>query len=281
MPRRNPTLAYGYVRVSTVMQRDLGHSQDVQDSNISAYADGRGFDLRIFRDGAVSASKRLTSRPAGRELQNALDLEGGSHVIITRLDRAFRSMTDALLTLDQWNRQGVTVHILDFAGGQVDTSTAMGRMWIALVAGFAEIELETIRKRTKYITDMLRAEGRAYTGECFGFDCIKQVAYDEHGTPLRDDEGQVKTIKMFVPNEDEQAVIDLIRELTEAGLGQRSIAARLNDLGHRTRRGKDWIGGYILRIQRRENMQPRGRSGRPALTPRSPDVTVATALGMA
>src|SRR5688572_19870103 len=101
-PRRNrrveqPTQnrVFGYVRVSTDGQAQHGHSLADQESRIRGYAQSVGLKVdAILIEAGVSASKKLSVRPKGAEL--LASVRAGDHVISTKLDRMFRSASDAL-----------------------------------------------------------------------------------------------------------------------------------------------------------------------------------------
>lgn len=56
----------------------------------------------------------LADRPEGRKLLAAV--EPGDAVITPKLDRMFRSASDALGTLEEMKGQGVQLHMIDFRG---------------------------------------------------------------------------------------------------------------------------------------------------------------------
>lgn len=56
----------------------------------------------------------LADRPEGRKLLAAV--EPGDAVITPKLDRMFRSASDALGTLEEMKGQGVRLHMIDFRG---------------------------------------------------------------------------------------------------------------------------------------------------------------------
>ena len=62
------------------------------------------------------------------------------------LDRAFRSVKHIHDTLAAWEMVGVSFKSLR---EQLDTSTALGRLLLNLLAALAEFELELIRERVK------------------------------------------------------------------------------------------------------------------------------------
>ena len=76
-------------------------------------------------------------RPAVLEMLDYMKEEGISTIIFTKLDRAFRSVRDCVLTLDQWSAEGIFFHIIE---QKIDTSNAMGRAFLQIMAVLAELE---------------------------------------------------------------------------------------------------------------------------------------------
>ena len=98
----------------------------------------------------------------------------------------------------------------------------MGRMFLTMAAGFAELERNLIRERTSAALAHKKSKGE-YVGEVpFGFDLA--------------DDG-----KTLVPNPIEQEAIDLIRGLRSKGLSYRAIVAELDAAGIRPKKGNRWI----------------------------------------
>ncbi len=131
---------YGYVRVSTTRQAEEGLSLDVQRRQVEGYALMHGLVLdRVFVEEGVSGSVPLAERPAGGELMSLL--RRGDAVIAAKLDRAFRSALDALQVVQELGRRGVALHLLDVGG---DVANGHGRLFVTIVAAFAEAERERI-----------------------------------------------------------------------------------------------------------------------------------------
>jgi len=131
----------GYARVSTADQNPA-----VQLDALRA----AGCDV-VFSDD-MSGAKR--DRPG---LNRALRrLKPGDALVVWKIDRAFRSASDALRVLGDLNRRGV-----DFVSvtESIDTSTAIGRMLYGLLAIFAEFEREQMRARTLAGLDAARRRG--------------------------------------------------------------------------------------------------------------------------
>ena len=80
-----------------------------------------------------------------------------SVVLVFKLDRAFRSVKHMHDTLAAWELVGVSFKSLR---EQFDTSTALGRLLLNLLASLAEFELEMIRERVKAGMDRARRQGK-------------------------------------------------------------------------------------------------------------------------
>ena len=78
-------------------------------------------------------------------------------VFVFKLDRAFRSVKHMHDTLAAWEIAGVSFKSLR---EQFDTTTAIGRLLLNLLASLAEFELELIRERVKAGMDRARRQGR-------------------------------------------------------------------------------------------------------------------------
>ncbi len=80
-----------------------------------------------------------------------------SVVLVFKLDRAFRSVKHMHDTLAAWELVGVSFKSIR---EQFDTTTAIGRLLMNLLAALAEFELEMIRERVKAGMDRARRQGK-------------------------------------------------------------------------------------------------------------------------
>ena len=108
--------AYGYIRVSSVEQLK-GTSLDEQKRQIEAYATLKEIELLgVIIDPAIKGEIPIHLRPQGRLLVEAIDNGAIDTVIICKLDRAFRSASDCLVTVETWEKQNIGLHILNVGG---------------------------------------------------------------------------------------------------------------------------------------------------------------------
>jgi site-specific DNA recombinase len=223
--------AIGYVRVSTQEQAEQGISLDAQAAAIRAYATMRGLELvAVVIDAGVSAGKyTLEAREGGRRVLDGIRQRTVRHVIALKLDRLFRNTVDCLNTVDAWDQAGVSLHLIDMGGASIDTASAMGRMFLTMAAGFAEMERNLTAERTTAALSRKR-EKHQRTGEIpYG------KALDADGVHLLD-------------HAPEQAVIATVRALRTSGLSYRAIAGELNARSMVNRAGGRFNHTQVVRM---------------------------------
>lgn len=221
--------AYGYIRVSSVEQIK-GTSLASQTREIRAYAELKGIELvDVIIDPAIKGEIPIGDRPQGRRLVEAIEAKTIDTVIICKLDRAFRSASDCLSRVEEWERKGISLHIINYAGQVVDTSNPMGKLWLTLMAGFAEFEKNLIKERCSNGRASRKAEGKATGGTPFGY---KKDANN-----------------YLIPNEAEQAIITEIKAMSDKGFSLNHISKSLNQRGVSTKNGGGkWAPAQISRI---------------------------------
>ncbi len=221
--------AFAYIRVSTEEQATEGLSLDAQERAVRAYCDMRGLALvECIIDPGISAGKPLHARPGGKHLLEALADRRTAAVVALKLDRLFRDCADCLAVVDQWDRQGTALHLVDLGGQAVDTSTAMGRFFLTVMAGAAEMERNLIRERTRAAMAEKKARGQWLGQAPYGFRCAAD------GVHLEAD-----------PRE--QRILDLIAGLRKDGMSLQQLTRWLNEQ-HIPARGKRWHKSTLVRI---------------------------------
>src|SRR5262245_40127695 len=131
--------AIGYVRVSTEEQAREGVSLGAQEERLRAYCAMQGLELiDVVCEPGVSGSVALLGRPAGARLAEAIRERSVEHVVALKLDRLFRDAVDALTQTRQWDRSGIALHLVDMGGQSLNSASAMGRLFLTVLAGLAE-----------------------------------------------------------------------------------------------------------------------------------------------
>ena len=148
MRRRNAPkkdrLTIGYCRVSTQEQAEHGFSLEAQHERLSGYAIATGRDPIhefIIDDGSSGGS---LDRPGMQRLLSMVQSGEVGCILVAKLDRLSRSLRDVLDLLDLCER---TETALLSASEALDTSSAVGKMLIHLLASFGEFE-RGINRRT-------------------------------------------------------------------------------------------------------------------------------------
>ena len=220
--------AIGYIRVSTDQQVQEGVSLQAQREKIEAYCKLQSLYLtEIIEDQAVSGSVPLADRPGGLQISASLRMHKAKHVVALKLDRLFRDAADALTQTRVWDAAGIGLHLIDIGGQSINTSTAMGRMFLTMMSGFAELERNLIAERTSIALQSKKARKEVYSALPMGY---------------ADQDGKL------VPVADEQRVIADIMDMKAAGLTLMAIAADLNKRGIVGKRGGKYYARTIKNI---------------------------------
>lgn len=231
--------AVAYCRVSTVEQAAEGVSLDAQDAALRAYCTFRGLDLvDVVVDAGISAGKPLAAREGGRRVLDLVADGDVDAVVALKLDRLFRDCADCLTVTDLWDRDGVSLHLVDMGGQTIDTSTAMGRFFLTVMAGAAEMERNLVRERTAGALQHLRAQGVQLGGEALGWTRDDDT----------DDDGRKVVRKVAAECETVARILDLRAE----GLTLQAIADTLTAEGRPTKRGGNWYPATVRNVLVRE-----------------------------
>ena len=238
--------AAAYIRVSSKKQAEEGVSIAAQIEMAKAYATLKNYSLAdddIFIDDGVSAATHLWSRPAGKKLHRHLYDEDIRHLIAAKMDRLFRDVQDLLSTIDELRQMKATLHLLEYNGATLDTSSAMGRFFLTVIGGIAELERGQVSERTKIAMAHMRSHCKVFTGAIYGWD---RVGGD------------------LVPNWDEQSYIDYMRDLYfGVGLSGYQVANFMNEYGSSGKLGGKWRSSTVLRTMRYEFHQQREQFKKP------------------
>lgn len=220
--------AVGYVRVSTLEQATEGVSLDAQEERIAAYCRTAGLRLvELIREEGTSAKIPLAERPTGRRVIIALRENKARHVVALKLDRLFRDAADALNQTRAWDKGGVALHLVDVGGQTINTAAAMGRMFLTMMAGFAELERNLIAERTASVLRHKKGRREVYNHPPLGYD---------HGNGK------------LIANLSELEIIRFIQNKHSENLSMRKIAEYLNKIGQKGKQGGRFYASTVRHI---------------------------------
>jgi DNA invertase Pin-like site-specific DNA recombinase len=146
-------LAFAYVRASTIEEVRQG-SNERQKEAIRQYTGQKGYELEIFEDKAKSGKNTL--RPEFERMMKLLDRRP-QIVIVSKIDRFARSLSDLLRTLEYLDQNGVGFVSVNDPG--IDTTTPNGRLLLQILGAFAEFERNMINTRTKAGREQAQSKG--------------------------------------------------------------------------------------------------------------------------
>lgn len=128
-----------YARVSTFDQ----HTIPLQVRALHEYAARRGWTIamQVKEVGSGAAQREMREKLIEAARRREIDV-----VLVWRLDRWGRSVTDLLATVQELEHLGVGFVLLTEA---LDLTTPAGRAMAALLAVFAEFEREILRERVR------------------------------------------------------------------------------------------------------------------------------------
>ena len=125
----------GYARTSTAEQQ-AGYEAQLRDLGATGCT-------KIFHEQISSVATRA-------QLSTALEfVREGDTLVVTKLDRLARSTTHLLSLVEELDRKGVALRILDFGGGAVDTQSPSGRLLLTMFGAMAQFERETMLTRQR------------------------------------------------------------------------------------------------------------------------------------
>lgn len=216
-----PSRAVLYSRVSTGRQATGGVSLGEQEARLQAFAVSAQLEVvEHVTDRGVSASVPFAKRPGGARVLALLKDEQADVLVVAKLDRAFRNLRDCLAVVDELNRRGVALILLDMGGELVDTRSATGQLFLQMVGAFAEFERRRVSERVQATHVVVRGRGRCVGTVPFGF--------------RRSADGHVE------PDPEEAATLARVMALRACGEPYARVAAVLNAEGRLTRSGRPW-----------------------------------------
>lgn len=156
-----------YARVSTDKQE---HGREAQVARLLQWIGDQPHRLHVDED--VSAySVPLNKRPAGKVMCDLL--QTGDTVLMTKIDRGFRSWADAANTHAKWRALGVG---LRFADLDIDLSTPQGELFFSQMVAFSQYESRMHGQRKREVYAHRRQTGKPYnTIRPFGWQVVKTL----------------------------------------------------------------------------------------------------------
>ncbi|MBO5043175.1 MAG: recombinase family protein [Clostridia bacterium] len=216
-----------YARVSSGKDAML-HSLSAQVSYYSDYIQSNGWEYAgVYADEAITGTK--DKRDGFQKLLTECRKGNVDMVITKSISRFARNTVTLLTTVRELKELGVDVY---FEEQNIHTTSADGELMLTILASYAQEESLSVSENTKWRIRRNFEDGKPWSGFVLGYRC---------------ENGQY----VIVPEEAE-VVRRIYREYLE-GLGATAIMKGLNDDGIRTRTGKPWRIGGVLKILKNYN----------------------------
>ena len=218
-----------YLRVSTQQQSDSGLGLEGQQAAIAAHVLSTGCDLvASYTETETGKKHDLSNRP---ELRKAIAHARRSKatLVCAKLDRILRST----VVCSMLKTSGVKFVACD--------NPNANELTIDILAAVAANEVREISKRTKAALAALKARGVLLGAARPGAHKLTS-ATREMGQAAASNAIRSNFVSAY------SDLTEIIGELHSDGLSLRAIAARLNELGQTTRRGKAWNASQVQRV---------------------------------
>jgi len=163
-----------YTRVSTEEQGVSRNGLESQLATCQEYASRIGVEVSQVIEEVVSGAK-MTNRPLLINALSALKSGEAKVLIVSKLDRLSRSVSDLCYLLEVSEKEGWSLVILDL---NIDCTTSSGRMQAQIQATFAEFERRRIGERTKDGLAIAKAKGVKLGGSkpVIPFETVQLIA---------------------------------------------------------------------------------------------------------
>ncbi len=203
--------AVAYLRVSTEDQAKSGAGLAAQRTKIEEEAARRGLTVVGWYSDEGISGKAISNRPALAEAVAAVEAREAGSLIVAKLDRLSRSVSDASVLLDRANRHGWAILSADLA---VDQTTPAGEAAASMMIVFSQLERRLISQRTKDALAAKRAAG----------------------------------VRLGRPSQTPAEVTARIVAASAEGKSLRLIAAELTEAGIPTARGGQWRASTVRAV---------------------------------
>jgi site-specific DNA recombinase len=207
-----------YVRVSTAEQASEGYSIRAQTDRLKAYCVSQGWDIfEFYVDDGYSAKD--TNRPNLKRMIKHIEEGLIDCVLVYRLDRLTRSVRDLYTILETFDKYDCK---FKSATEVYDTTTAMGRMFITIVAALAQWERENTGERIRMGMEQKAREGNWVINQApYGYEIDKEN-------------------KTLIVNDQEALIVKRIYDDYLNGKTMKKIAIEFNKSDISTKTGAIW-----------------------------------------
>ena len=159
-----------YIRVSTEEQAHEGFSINAQKEKLTKYAEINDWVITDYYIDDGISGKNLTERKEVTRLIEDVKFGKINNVLVYKLDRLTRSVKDLIYLIELFDKYDCT---FNSETEKIDTSNAVGRMFVKIIGIFAEFERENLAERVSFGYEQKAREGNYInTRGVFGYNYI-------------------------------------------------------------------------------------------------------------
>lgn len=224
-----------YARVSTIEQAEEGYSIGEQDRILKEYCDKQGWEVyKTYSDRGISG-KDIKHRPSLKELLSDVEEKKFDMVLVWKINRLSRKVTDVLKMVDLFEKNNVTFKSYS---EPFETTTPAGKMQFQMMALIGEFERGTIAQNVKMGMLARAREGKWCGNRVLGYDIV----------PVEGSLNKKRKETKLIINEKEAESVRLIFNEYSNGKGYKAITGKLNKLGYKTKKNNNFSVGSIRDI---------------------------------
>jgi site-specific DNA recombinase len=194
------------------------------------------FKYEVFWD-SITSRKSVFKREGSKKLISVM--QKGDVLVSVSVDRLSRVQLDMMKLADMLEERGVDFIMINQPG-------IKNKIMLGIYSGMAEEELITLKRRIAEKFQAKRARCEVVGQFPYGYSLDQEKLIS-----IRKGDEVVMRPGILIPNQDEQAQIDLMCKYFDEGHSYRRVAALLNQAGYRNREGRPWGRMSVYRILNR------------------------------
>ena len=216
----------GYIRVSSVVQREKGNSIKMQRDKIKDYCRLNDYELvEIYEDNGVSGMS-IEKRTGYNSMVQDLEDKEVDGIVVWSLSRLGRKLKDVLEFMDVLKNKGIGFYSVKEG---LNNNDNVGGLILNILGSINEFEVNVIRETIRDVKRNKKKNGEVYGRMVYGYDNVNG--------------------KMVV-NEFERKVIKRIKNLRSRKWSWRRISNRLNEDGIKSKEGSIWYDGSLYNMMK-------------------------------
>ena len=214
----------GYVRVSSLIQKEKGNSIPNQISKIKSYCKLNEYELiDILSDDGISGMSKSKRKDYLKliDIISNKDIDG---VVVNDLSRIGRKMSDVVEFIDSMKKKNIEFHTIKEG---INNDSNVGGLIINILSSINQFEVEMLRNRISEVKQYKKSNNLVYGNLIFG---------------------KTKDGDRLIDNVDELKVIKYMKNLRKRGYSYFKISDRLNQRNIKSKNGNQWYGSGVRNV---------------------------------